>query len=197
MLAASLGEDLAGRVLAYTPKSLTAAQWLAIRDFVFSLLPILKPVSADAFRKQIRPLVAFLTWTHESGFPLEVATVFTADRLATWREHTKHDSTPRGPYAFRRSGTVPGGGYRLRGPATRQQENRYQRAPHRDPRSPRTVHQLPPVPLPATHHPPNGMSPRKTVWLLPYLHRPRQRSPQLLRAPAVGHHPLGQGVLPP
>ena len=81
-----LSEEVLDSVMAYQPDSISADQWNALRGFTLGLLPLLRPVSEDAFRKQMQPLLKFLMWTYTSGYTLKVESAFTAERVETWRE---------------------------------------------------------------------------------------------------------------
>lgn len=70
----------------YRPHRLNNARWSEVREAVLSLIPLTSPPTAEAFHKQMSALMQFVLWTHKTGFPLDVDTMVTSERVETYRE---------------------------------------------------------------------------------------------------------------
>lgn len=92
-----VSEEVLDGVLKYEPDSVSPDQWATLRSFCLGLVPLLTPVSTEAFRKQIQPLLKFLTWAQRSGFPLRLESLFTAEQVETWRDVAYKDANSARP----------------------------------------------------------------------------------------------------
>ena len=92
-----LTDEVLDEVLAYEPTSVSAEQWGQMRAFCLGLLPYLTPVSTEAFRKQMQPLLKFLGWARTCGYPLQVEVLFTKEMVETWRDVAYKDAASRKP----------------------------------------------------------------------------------------------------